>query len=74
MGKYGSSIIHFDDSFEIKSRLYGDESQEYAGMLINKGHSLKDMNTLDKAIQAYNQCLKILTKDENSKQNHKYSR
>ena len=62
MGDYGSSIIHFDESLESKSRLYGNESHEGSGTLMNKGNSLQDMNEMDEAIQAYNQCLKILTK------------
>ena len=62
MGDYGSSIIHFDESLESKSRLYGNKSHEGSGTLINKGNSLQDKNELDEAIQAYNQCLKILTK------------
>ena len=41
---------------------------------MNKGNSFKDMNEMDEAIQAYNQCLKILKKDENTKQKHRYSR
>ena len=67
MGEYGSFISHFDESLESKSRLYGDESHEGSGTLTNKGNSLQDMNVLDEAIQAYNQCLKILTKGENKK-------
>ena len=71
MGEYGSFISYFDESLESKSRLYGNESHEGSGTLKNKGNSFKDMNEMDEAIQAYNQCLKILTKDENTKQRHK---
>ena len=40
MGEDCSSFIHFDESFEIKSRLYGDESPEYAEKLMNKWKSV----------------------------------
>ena len=59
MGEYGSFISHFDESLESKSRLYGDESHEGSGTLLDKGNSVQDMSELDEAIQAYNQCLKI---------------
>ena len=73
MGEHCSSIIHFDELLKIKSRLYDDESPVYVGALMNNGNSLLDMKKLDEAIQEqwnlrnkviYNQCLKILTKDE----------
>ena len=53
---------------DIKSRLYGYESPKYSGTLMNKGNSLEDMNKLDEAIHAHNECLKILTKDESTNQ------
>ena len=59
MVEYGSFISHFDESLESKSRLYGDESHEGSGTLLDKGNSVQDMSELDEAIQAYNQCLKI---------------
>ena len=74
MGEYGSSIIHFNESMDTKSHLYGDESPTNAETLMNKGNSLEDMNKLDEAIHAHNQCLKILTKDEDTNEYHKYSR
>ena len=40
MGEDCSSFIHFDESLEIKSRLYGDESPKYAGTLMNKWNSV----------------------------------
>ena len=71
MGDYEMAIIHYDESLKITSHLYGDESPECVGTVMNKGGSLQNMNMLDEAIQAYNQCLKILTKDEDTKQRNK---
>ena len=68
MGAYERSIFHFDESLKMYS---GDESPEYATTLKSKGVSLYLMNKLDEAIQAYNQCLKIWTKDEDTEQRNK---
>ena len=47
MGEDCSSFIHFDESLEIKSRLYGDESPEYAGTLMNKWSSVWEMEQVE---------------------------
>ena len=73
VGDSGVAIIHYDECLQINSRLYGDDSPEYAETLKHKGQSLANMNKLDKAIQAFNQCLEIFTKNEDTKQIHRQS-